>query len=170
MKPSKAIDFFRMSKSKEAEKNILKLENLKIYDANFDRKLPITIKSKIWEFPINEVIKNYNYSNKKAIGFVDMMVSFEFPSYPILVGIDKKNVSYNWDYNKKYEYQLKDEDVAYIGDDLFDLAVMKRVGFPVTVADATEEAKSVSILISDFAGGKGAVRQIIEFILKHYFV
>jgi hypothetical protein len=106
---SEAIDFFRMSKSKEAEKNILKLENLKIYDANFDRKLPITIKSKIWEFPINEVIKNYNYSNKKAIGFVDMMVSFDFPSYPILVGIDKKNVSYNWDYNKKYEYQLKDE-------------------------------------------------------------
>ena len=59
------------------------------------------------------------------------------------------------------EYQLKDEEVAYIGDDLFDLAVMKRVGFPATVADATEEAKSVSILISDFAGGKGAVRQII---------
>lgn len=58
------------------------------------------------------------------------------------------------------EYQLKDEEVAYIGDDLFDLAVMKRVGFPATVADATEEAKSVSILISDFAGGKGAVRQI----------
>ena len=50
------------------------------------------------------------------------------------------------------EYQLKDEEVAYIGDDLFDLAVMKRVGFPATVAD--------------FAGGKGAVRQIIEFILK----
>ena len=64
------------------------------------------------------------------------------------------------------EYQLKDEEVAYIGDDLFDLAVMKKVGFPATVADATEEAKSVSILISDFAGGKGAVRQIIEFILK----
>ncbi|WP_407377863.1 KdsC family phosphatase [Megamonas funiformis] len=64
------------------------------------------------------------------------------------------------------EYQLKDEEVAYIGDDLFDLAVMKRVGFPATVADATEEAKSVSILISDFDGGKGAVRQIIEFILK----
>ena len=42
------------------------------------------------------------------------------------------------------EYQLKDEEVAYIGDDLFDL----------------------SILISDFDGGKGAVRQIIEFILK----
>ena len=64
------------------------------------------------------------------------------------------------------KYELTPEEVAYIGDDLFDLAVMKSVGFPATVADATEEAKAVSILISDFAGGKGAVRQIIEFILK----
>ncbi len=64
------------------------------------------------------------------------------------------------------KYELRPEEVAYIGDDLFDLAVMKSVGFPATVADATEEAKAVSILISDFAGGKGAVRQIIEFILK----
>ena len=64
------------------------------------------------------------------------------------------------------EYQLMPEEVAYIGDDLFDLAVMQSVGFPATVSDATEEAKDVAILISDFAGGKGAVRQIIEFILK----
>lgn len=64
------------------------------------------------------------------------------------------------------EYNLQPEEVAYIGDDLFDLAVMSDVGFPATVADATDEAKSVSIMISDFAGGKGAVRQIIEFILK----
>lgn len=64
------------------------------------------------------------------------------------------------------EYNLQPNEVAYIGDDLFDLAVMNDVGFPATVADATEEAKSVSIMISDFAGGKGAVRQIIEFILK----
>lgn len=64
------------------------------------------------------------------------------------------------------EYQLMPEEVAYIGDDLFDLAVMQSVGFPATVSDATEEAKDVAIMISDFAGGKGAVRQIIEFILK----
>ena len=49
---SEAIDFFRMSKSKEAEKNILKLENLKIYDANFDRKLPITINLKYGNSPL----------------------------------------------------------------------------------------------------------------------
>ena len=64
------------------------------------------------------------------------------------------------------EYDLKPEEFAYIGDDLFDLAVMNDVGFPATVADATDEAKSVAILESDFAGGHGAVRQIIEFILK----
>ena len=61
---------------------------------------------------------------------------------------------------------FKPENIAYIGDDLFDLAVMNDVGFPATVADATDEAKSVAILESDFAGGHGAVRQIIEFILK----
>lgn len=64
------------------------------------------------------------------------------------------------------EFNLQPEEIAYIGDDLFDLAVMNDVGFPATVNDATDEAKSVSIFISDFAGGKGAVRQIIEFILK----
>ena len=64
------------------------------------------------------------------------------------------------------EYDLKPEEFAYIGDDLFDLAVMNDVGFPATVADATDEAKSVAILESEIAGGHGAVRQIIEFILK----
>lgn len=64
------------------------------------------------------------------------------------------------------EFSLKPEEFAYIGDDLFDLAVMNDVGFPATANDATDEAKSVSVLISDFAGGHGAVRQIIEFILK----
>lgn len=64
------------------------------------------------------------------------------------------------------EFSLKPEEFAYIGDDLFDLAVMNDVGFPATANDATDEAKSVSVLISDFAGGRGAVRQIIEFILK----
>lgn len=64
------------------------------------------------------------------------------------------------------EFNLRPEEFAYIGDDLFDLAVMNDVGFPATVCDATDEAKSVAVLVSDFAGGKGAVRQIIEFILK----
>ena len=64
------------------------------------------------------------------------------------------------------EFNLKPEEFAYIGDDLFDLAVMNDVGFPATVADATDEAKSVAIFESDFDGGHGAVRQIIEFILK----
>ncbi len=64
------------------------------------------------------------------------------------------------------EFALKPEEIAYVGDDLFDLAVMNDVGFPATVADATDEAKSIAILESDFNGGHGAVRQIIEFILK----
>ncbi|HIX83529.1 MAG TPA: HAD-IIIA family hydrolase [Candidatus Megamonas gallistercoris] len=69
-------------------------------------------------------------------------------------------------YELQTEFNLKPEEFAYIGDDLFDLAVMNDVGFPATVADATDEAKSVAVFESDFAGGHGAVRQIIEFILK----
>ena len=64
------------------------------------------------------------------------------------------------------EYGLSPEQFAYVGDDLFDLAVMRDVGFAATVADATDEAKSVSCFISDYNGGHGGVRQIIEFILK----
>ncbi len=64
------------------------------------------------------------------------------------------------------EYGLTPEQFAYVGDDLFDLAVMRDVGFAATVADATEEAKAVSCFVSDYNGGHGGVRQIIEFILK----
>ncbi len=64
------------------------------------------------------------------------------------------------------EFNLQPEEFAYVGDDLFDLAVMGNVGFAATVADATDEAKAVAVFESDFAGGHGAVRQIIEFILK----
>lgn len=64
------------------------------------------------------------------------------------------------------KYDLQPVDIAYMGDDLFDLAIMSRVGLPATVADATYEAKRLSKFISDFDGGKGAVRQLIEFILQ----
>ena len=64
------------------------------------------------------------------------------------------------------EFGLKPEEIAYIGDDLIDLGVMHSVGLPVTVADAVDEVKQLALLQSDFNGGRGAVRQIIEFILK----
>lgn len=62
-------------------------------------------------------------------------------------------------------HQLTPEEVAFIGDDLGDLEVMKKVGLAGAVADAHPLVKKASHFISTFRGGQGAVREFIEFIL-----
>ena len=66
----------------------------------------------------------------------------------------------------KERHALRDEEIAYVGDDLIDLAVMARVGFPAAPADAAAEVQNLACLVSGKPGGKGAVREIIEFLLK----
>ena len=66
----------------------------------------------------------------------------------------------------KARHGLQDEEVAYVGDDLIDLAVMQQVGFPAAPADAVDEVRALSCLVAGKEGGRGAVREIIEFILK----
>jgi 3-deoxy-D-manno-octulosonate 8-phosphate phosphatase (KDO 8-P phosphatase) len=61
---------------------------------------------------------------------------------------------------------LDAHEVAYIGDDLGDLEVIKSVGFSGAVADAHAELKKHSHFICQNPGGKGAVREFIEFILS----
>ena len=61
---------------------------------------------------------------------------------------------------------LTAEEVAYIGDDLGDLDVIKSVGFAAAVADAHDKIKKHSHFICQNPGGKGAVREFIEFILS----
>ncbi len=61
---------------------------------------------------------------------------------------------------------LKDEEIAYIGDDLVDLPIMGQVGLPVAVSDGVQEVREASLVVSAYPGGRGAVREIIEFILK----
>lgn len=57
-------------------------------------------------------------------------------------------------------------EVLYMGDDIPDLKVMKLVGLPTCPADAVEEIKAISKFISPYNGGKTAVRDIIEKVLK----
>jgi 3-deoxy-D-manno-octulosonate 8-phosphate phosphatase (KDO 8-P phosphatase) len=57
-------------------------------------------------------------------------------------------------------------EVCYIGDDLIDIPPLEKAGFPATVADAPEEVRSHASFISSKKGGDGAVREIIEHILK----
>jgi 3-deoxy-D-manno-octulosonate 8-phosphate phosphatase (KDO 8-P phosphatase) len=57
-------------------------------------------------------------------------------------------------------------NLAYLGDDLNDLAVMKKARFAGCPADAAAEVKEISDLISEFKGGAGAVREILSHLLK----
>jgi len=57
-------------------------------------------------------------------------------------------------------------EVCYIGDDVVDLAVLRRVGLPVVVANAIDEAKSLARHVTRRAGGEGAVREVAELVLK----
>jgi 3-deoxy-D-manno-octulosonate 8-phosphate phosphatase (KDO 8-P phosphatase) len=62
--------------------------------------------------------------------------------------------------------RLADEQVCYVGDDVVDIPLLRRAGLGIAVADAVDEAKLHSRLVTERGGGRGAVREIIEFILK----
>lgn len=64
------------------------------------------------------------------------------------------------------KYGLTREQVAYVGDDLNDLPVMIRVGLPCAVANAAPEVKQHAKFVTQQTGGNGAVREVIEYILK----
>ncbi len=66
----------------------------------------------------------------------------------------------------KKELFVSDEQIAYIGDDLPDLEILRVVGFSVAVENACEEAKNSVDFITNKSGGKGAVRDVIEMILR----
>jgi len=61
---------------------------------------------------------------------------------------------------------LEPQQVAYVGDDLVDLPILLKVGFSVTVADALDEVKCQVDLVTKRPGGRGAVREICDYLLK----
>jgi len=61
---------------------------------------------------------------------------------------------------------VTDDEVAYVGDDLPDLPLLGRAGLAVAVADAVVEVKRVAHYITTVRGGEGAVREVVELILK----
>ncbi len=64
------------------------------------------------------------------------------------------------------KYGLREKEVAYMGDDVVDIPVFKRVGISVAVNDATDAAKDYAEVITKNRGGGGAVREVCEFLLK----
>ncbi|HEY7613643.1 MAG TPA: HAD hydrolase family protein [Gemmatimonadales bacterium] len=58
------------------------------------------------------------------------------------------------------------QDVAYVGDDLADLQIMRRAGLPIAVANAVPEIRAVAAAVTTARGGHGAVREIADALLK----
>ena len=65
----------------------------------------------------------------------------------------------------KQQFNLKDEEIAYIGDDLLDMSILMRVGFSAAVANARDEVKAICDYVTVAQGGQGAVREVIDKIL-----
>jgi 3-deoxy-D-manno-octulosonate 8-phosphate phosphatase (KDO 8-P phosphatase) len=62
--------------------------------------------------------------------------------------------------------RITGREVAYVGDDIVDIPIFMRVGLPISVCDAADEAKAFSIMVTKNRGGRGAVREVCDFILK----
>ena len=65
-----------------------------------------------------------------------------------------------------HKYNLTDENVMYMGDDLPDYPVMQRCGCPCCPSDASPEIQNISLYVSHHPGGQGCGRDVIEQVLK----
>jgi len=61
---------------------------------------------------------------------------------------------------------IRPENVAYVGDDVIDLPIMRQCGLAIAVRNAREEVKDESHFVTDHRGGEGACRDAIEYILR----
>ena len=66
----------------------------------------------------------------------------------------------------KSKYSLYNDEIAYIGDDLVDIPVMEKVGLPITVPNASPEVKAIAKHITSAAGGDGAFREALFWIIE----
>lgn len=64
------------------------------------------------------------------------------------------------------KYNLSPTEVAYMGDELIDIPLLKQVGLSSTPADGVEEVKEIVDYVAPAAGGKGAIRELVKLILK----
>ena len=81
----------------------------------------------------------------------------------VFTGVPNKVLKLNEYMSRK---GLDSDQIVFMGDDIPDLTVMKEVGLPACPADAVSEVKEICKFISERPGGKGAVRDIIEHVLK----
>jgi 3-deoxy-D-manno-octulosonate 8-phosphate phosphatase (KDO 8-P phosphatase) len=63
-------------------------------------------------------------------------------------------------------YNVREDELCFVADDLVDLGLMKRVGFPIAVFNACPEIKQQASYVTLRQGGRGSVREVAELILK----
>ena len=100
-------------------------------------------------------------SGAKAEGMMHRLYGLNIKD--IYLGVANKMEAYN---ELKAKYNLTDENIVYMGDDIPDYEVLQAVGVPTCPADAAVEIKSIVDYISDKKGGEGCARDIIEQVLK----
>jgi 3-deoxy-D-manno-octulosonate 8-phosphate phosphatase (KDO 8-P phosphatase) len=81
----------------------------------------------------------------------------------VVQGADDKDEAFE---RMLHEQELPAARVCYVGDDLPDVPLLRRSGLAVAVADACDEARAVAHHVTRASGGRGAVREVIELILR----
>lgn len=109
------------------------------------------------KFGINTVIITAKNSKTISPRSKDMRVAEVFadifPKTAILDKILKK-------------YRVTADEICFMGDDLVDLSLMRKIGLPVAPLNASNEVKEAAVYITNCTGGRGAVREVAELILK----
>lgn len=109
------------------------------------------------KFGINTVIITAKNSKTIAPRSKDMRVAEVFadifPKTAVLDKILKK-------------YCVRADEICFVGDDLVDLALMRKIGLPVAPSNASPDVKAAAVYVTDCRGGRGAVREVAEIILK----
>lgn len=67
----------------------------------------------------------------------------------------------------KHKFNLEDDEIAYIGDDIIDLPVMAKVGMPIAVNNAIDLVKNIALYTTTLDGGNGAFRDAIDWIITN---
>ena len=66
----------------------------------------------------------------------------------------------------KRKFRLQDQEICFMADDIIDIPVLKKAGLSIAVPEASEEVKAAAHYITNNKGGSGAVREVVELILK----
>lgn len=81
----------------------------------------------------------------------------------VYLGVTNKIKAYQ---KLKRNLKLSDEHIAYMGDDVLDISVMKKVALPICVRDANPVVRRFAKFVTKTKGGEGAVREVIDMILE----